>query len=495
MNTIIPHHINGQNRIEAQRELPIFNPATGLQTASIYCADEKLIAQTVKAGLLAQKSWAKVPSIKKAAIMRNFAQIIEKNISKLAELVTKEHGKTLADATASIQRGLEILHYHCAIQQHLQGTHSHHVSQDVHTHTIHQPLGVCVGVTPFNFPVMVPMWMMIPAIACGNAFILKPSEKVPSASLQLIEWFEQAGLPPGVAQCLQGDAKTVQGLLEHPDIKAFTAVGSTKVANYIYTEATKRGKRAHTFGGAKNHAVVMPDANLEHAADNIVSAAFGSAGQRCMTISVVVAVGDSTASQLIEKMRPKIEKMKIGCGTEPNIDMGPVISLQQRDFLLNCLEQGQKEGAELVIDGRQLPHPSKGFYLGPSLFDKVKANMTIYQNELFGPILVILRVNSLQEAIDLVNLHRYGNGGVIFTQSGANAQTFADEIQCGMVGINIPIPVPIVSHPFGGWKDSSFGSQGMHALESIHFYTKQKSITTTWPKAELVDSSFNMPHH
>lgn len=494
MEKIIPHHINGETVVAPDRILEINNPATGLPIAKIFCANQGLINQTVTSAILAQKEWAKVPAIKKAKIFRQFALTIENQIDHLAQLVTQEHGKTLEDAKASIQRGLEILYYHCDVQQQLQGHYSHHVSQHIHTHTLHQPLGVCAGIAPFNFPVMVPMWMMMPAIACGNSFILKPSEKVPSAALQLIEWLEASGLPKGVVQCIQGDSQTVQHLLEHPDIGAFTAVGSTQAARYIYTEATARGKRAHTFGGAKNHAVVMPDADFEHAAENIVNAAYGSAGQRCMAISAVITVGNETAQKLTEKLIEKIKKIKIGPGDAPNIDMGPVISAKQKDFLLQCLEQGQTEGAKLLVDGRNFLIPEQGYFLGPSLFDEVTSSMAIYQNELFGPILIILRADDLHEAINIINQNRYGNGSVIFTQSGLAAQTFSDEVTAGMVGINVPIPVPIVSHPFGGWKDSSFGDRPMHALESIHFYTKQKTITCTWPKKENQQGSFSMPH-
>lgn len=495
MDDIIAHHINGEPVYQTHRLIPLYNPATAKIIAHIDCADEKLINQAVKFAGKAQLAWANSPAIKRAKVLRDFAQIIEKELDALALLVTQEHGKTLDDAKASIQRGLEILHYHTGIAQQLQGLYSHQVSAGVHTHTFYQPLGICVGVAPFNFPVMVPMWMMIPAIACGNAFILKPSEKVPSASLQLAQWFEKAGLPKGILQIIQGDAQTVQILLEHPDIKAYTAVGSTRAAQHIYQEATQRGKRAHTFGGAKNHAVVMPDANIEHAAHQIVSAAFGSAGQRCMAISAVIAIGDETANHLKSLMLAHIQNIKVGDGRKPETDMGPIISLQQKDALLKDIKIGIKEGAELCIDGRNTSYPREGYFLGPCLFDHVQAHMHIYQKELFGPILVILRINTFEEALNLMNQHRYGNGGVIFTRSGVFAQQFSEKAQCGMIGVNIPIPVPIVSHPFGGWKQSSFGDRPMHALESIHFYTQQKTITTTWPEQNENRISFNMPNH
>lgn len=495
MVEIIAHHINGQTVHTQNRLIPIDNPATGKIIANIDVANEQLISEAVNYAKNAQVIWSATPALKRAQILRTFAQKIESEIDVLAELVTREHGKTLDDAKASIKRGLEVLHYHCNIPQQLQGLYSHQVSQNTHAHTLFQPLGVCVGVAPFNFPVMVPMWMMVPAIACGNAFILKPSEKVPSAALQLVRWFEQAGLPKGLLQCIQGDATTVQSLLKHPDIQAYTAVGSTQAANYIYTEATRQGKRAHTFGGAKNHALVMPDANITHAAHQIVNAAYGSAGQRCMAISVVVCVGDETANRLCDQMQPLIQKIKIGNGMEPGIDMGPVISQQQKESLLHDIQIGLAEGAQLLIDGRDRPCPIEGYFLGPSLFDHVQPHMHIYQKELFGPILVMLRVQNFEEAIQLINSHRYGNGGVIFTNSGLYAEQFSNAIECGMIGVNIPIPVPIVSHPFGGWKQSSFGDRPMHALESIHFYTQQKTITTTWPQNHDNRISLSMPSH
>lgn len=495
MDEIIAHHINGEAVYQQNRLIPLHNPATGKIMAHVDCADQALIKKAVISAQNAQLTWGKLPAMKRAKILRDFAQKIEKEIDTLAHLITQEHGKTLEDAKASIQRGLEILHYHAGIAHQLQGSFSHQVSSDVHTHTFYQPLGICAGVAPFNFPVMVPMWMMIPAIACGNAFILKPSEKVPSASLQLARWFEETGLPKGILQIIQGDAKTVQLLLEHPDIKAYTAVGSTRAAHHIYQEATQRGKRAHTFGGAKNHAVVMPDAPIEHAAHQIVSAAFGSAGQRCMAISAVIAIGDDTANRLKALMLPLIENIKVGDGMLPGIDMGPVISLQQKDALLNDIQIGVHEGAELILDGRSRSFPNEGYFLGPCLFDHVQAHMQIYQKELFGPILVMLRVNTFDEALNLLNQHRYGNGGVIFTRSGGYAQQFSERVECGMIGVNIPIPVPIVTHPFGGWKQSSFGDRPMHALESIHFYSQQKTVTTTWPQQDENLISFNMPNH
>lgn len=496
MSNIIPHHIGGRETLVKPHTLPVINPAYNEVIGYLNCAHRSTIDQAVSYAKQAQQNWAATPPTKRAKVLRNFGHILESRIDELAQVVTAEHGKTIADAKASIQRGLELVHYYQNIQQLLQGTFSHHVSTDVHTTSIYQPLGICAGIAPFNFPVMVPLWMLIPAIACGNAFILKASEKTPSASLKLIKWLEEAGLPPGVAQCLQGDASTVQELLNTLEIQAFTAVGSTRTAQHIYTEATRQGKRAATFGGAKNHVLVMPDADLEFTADAIVSAAFGSAGQRCMALSAIITLDDHTTQDLTSLLKAKIQKIQVGPGELPDIDMGPVISQQQLEFLKKLIQDGLNEGAKLVIDGREhscctIPH---GFFLGPTLFSNVTPNMSIYQQELFGPILVLLQQPSLTTAMQLINEHPYGNGAVIFTQHGQAAQQFADTAQAGMIGINIPVPVPIVSHPFGGWKLSSFGAHPMHAHESIRFYSKQKSITSTWPEHGNI-SSFAMPHH
>jgi malonate-semialdehyde dehydrogenase (acetylating)/methylmalonate-semialdehyde dehydrogenase len=494
MSPQIPHYINGEIHTSTGNPLPIFNPNEGKEIAHICPADLTLIRQTIHHAQTAQTHWAKTPALKRAKILRQFANLLEQRETDLASIVSQEHGKTLSDAKASIQRGLELLHYHCGIQEQLQGRFSPHVSQHVHTLSLYQPLGICAGIAPFNFPVMVPMWLMIPAIASGNAFILKPSEKTPSAALKLVEWLSEAGLPPGIANCLQGDATTVQHLLEQEEIQAYSAVGSTKAAKHIYTEACQRGKRAATFGGAKNHAVVMPDANLEQAADAIISAAYGSSGQRCMAISVVVTIDDQTPKKLIPLFMEGIQRIKLGKSNEADVDMGPVNSLHQLNFLHQAIEEGIKQGAQLIFDGRTLPKPNPhGYFLGPCLFDAVTTEMKLYQQELFGPILIILRLSSFKQALDTIAENPYGNGAVIFTQSGKEAQNFIEGAQAGMIGINIPIPVPIVSHPFGGWKQSSFGAHGMHGQESLNFYTKNKSITLAWPEQSQT-LSLNMPH-
>jgi malonate-semialdehyde dehydrogenase (acetylating)/methylmalonate-semialdehyde dehydrogenase len=495
MSEHIPHYIGGEHIQSSGKKIDVYNPAYAKVIGTINCADQLIVEQAIIKAKQAQPSWANTPALKRAKILKQFANIIESNELELATIVSIEHGKTIADAKASIQRGLEIIYYHCDIQHQLQGSFSHQVSQRVDVTTFYQPLGICAGVAPFNFPVMVPLWMLVPAIACGNAFILKASEKTPSAALKLAEWFELAGLPSGIIQCLQGDADTVQHLLNNPSIQAFTAVGSTQAAQHIYAQASQKGKRCATFGGAKNHAIVMPDANLEHAADAIVGAAFGSAGQRCMAISTVLTIDKHTENKLIPLLSERIKAIRIGAGLEEGVDMGPVISQQQLHFLHQMIEKGQQEGAHLIIDGRQFVPPShlSGYFIGPSLFSHVKQDMSIYQKELFGPVLILMNHASFEDALMCINENPYGNGAVIFTQSGLFAQEFSHNVQAGMVGINIPIPVPIVSHPFGGWKQSSFGSHPMHGQDSIRFYTHQKSITSTWPKYST-ETQFEMPH-
>lgn len=494
MTTKITHFIGGKSVYGLGDPYQIYNPNTGQMIAEMHGADLKQIRIAVEYAQLAFAGWHTTPALKRANILRKFAQIIEQREQELAGIVSIEHGKTLGDAKASIQRGLELVHYHAAIQQQLQGNYSDQVATKVHAFNFRQPLGICLGVAPFNFPVMVPLWLMIPALASGNAFILKPSEKTPSASLKLVSWLEEAGLPSGVAQCVQGGTNTVSMLIEQPEIKAISAVGSTQAALNIYTKASQGGKRCATFGGAKNHALVMPDANLEHAADAIISAAFGSSGQRCMALSVVMTIDQETPQQLIPLLQKRMKAIKLGYSNDQTTDMGPVNSLTQLQFLQTAIQQGIEEGAKLVFDGRQLPSPDpQGYFIGPCLFDEVSTKMFIYQQELFGPILIILRLSNYEQALSAIANHPYGNGAVIFTQSGRVAQNFIEEAQAGMVGVNIPIPVPIVSHPFGGWKQSSFGAHGMHGMESLNFYTKNKSVTLTWPEQSEV-LSFHMPH-
>ncbi|BCA93882.1 methylmalonate-semialdehyde dehydrogenase (acylating) [Legionella antarctica] len=494
----VPHHIGGQAVNETNTEShPVYNPALGEAIGEVHVASKATCDKAVATAKEAGMEWAQTPAIKRARILFRFRDLLEKNQMDLARIVTREHGKTIDDAKGSVARAIEVVELHCGLVNQLKGDFSANVASHIDCHTIRQPLGVCAGVSPFNFPVMVPIWMMIPAIACGNTFILKPSEQDPSAPVRLLELLTEAGLPAGVANCLQGNKTTVEHLLAHPDIAAFTAVASTPVAQSIYTTATAYGKRAHTFGGAKNHCVVMPDADLDQAANAIVGAAYGSAGERCMAISVVVAVGDQTADALIAKMAPQIRAMRIDAGDVANTDMGPLISEAHRQKVLTAIEKGVGEGAKLIIDGRTFKHAQheQGFFLGPCLFDGVEEHMSVYQNEIFGPVLVIVRVQNFEQAVTFVNKNQYGNGTAIFTRDGFSAREYSQRVQVGMVGINIPIPVPIANHPFGGWKRSAFGDTNMHGEESIHFYTRRKTVTSKWPVNVLKENAFAMPTH
>ncbi|MBA2710679.1 MAG: CoA-acylating methylmalonate-semialdehyde dehydrogenase [Tatlockia sp.] len=496
MSYKVPHYIDGKPLLSpASKSHKIFNPALGEAIGEVYFADQAVCDNAVLAAKNAWPEWAETAPIKRARILFKFRELLEKYQNDLAKIVTREHGKTLDDAKGSVARAIEVVEFHCGLVNQLQGDFSADVTTHIDCLTIRQPLGVCAGVSPFNFPVMVPVWMMIPAIACGNTFILKPSEQDPSAPIRLLELLSEAGLPNGVANCLQGDKSTVEYLIAHPDISSFTAVASTPVAKAIYTSATTQGKRAHTFGGAKNHAVIMPDADLDQASNAIVGAAFGSAGERCMAISVVVAVGDKTADNLLDKLSPLVKNIRIDAGDSSNCDMGPLISSAHREKVLAAIDKGLEEGAELLIDGRKFTHPqySQGYFVGPSLFDKVDESMSIYQNEIFGPVLVVLRVDNFEEALALVNRHQFGNGTAIFTRDGYTAREYSQRVHVGMVGVNIPIPVPIANHPFGGWKNSSFGDTNMHGQESINFYTRRKTITSKWPVSELTESAFIMP--
>lgn len=494
----VPHFIDGkivENVSTDSRE--IFNPALGEAVGQVYFADKEIVNQTVQAAKKAGIEWAESTPLRRARIFFKFRDLLEKYQNDLAQIVTREHGKSLEDAKGSVARAIEVVEFHCGLVTQLQGTFSPNVSSQIDTLTVRQPIGVCCGVSPFNFPVMVPIWMLIPAIACGNTFILKPSEQDPSAPIRLMELLHEAGLPAGVANCLQGDKQTVDHLLMHPEIVAITAVASTPVAEYIYKTATNVGKRAHTFGGAKNHCVIMPDADIEQAANAIVGAAYGSAGERCMAISVVVAVGEETADKLQKELIPLIQAIKVNPGEKAQCDMGPLISSDHRQRVISAISEGITEGANLIIDGRDYKHPEhpQGYFLGPTLFDQVTETMSVYQKEIFGPVLSMVRVHSFDQALELVNRNQYGNGTAIFTRDGYTAREYSQRVQVGMVGVNIPIPVPIASHPFGGWKHSSFGDANMHGTESIQFYTRRKTITTRWPVTKITESSFSMPTH
>ncbi len=479
----VPHYINGQlvqTNNAGQQE--IFNPAIGEMIGVVNFATGQEVNRAVTAAATAFPSWAATPPARRAKVLFKFKELLEQQIDELAAIVTREHGKILEDARGSVLRAIELVEYFCGIPSLLKGEYSENVSAEIDSYTIRQPLGVCVGVSPFNFPVMVPVWMMIPAIACGNTFILKPSEKDPSAPVKLLELLKLAGLPDGVANLIQGDKTAVEQLITHPQVVAVSCVGSTPVAESIYRTAISHGKRAHTFGGAKNHGIVMPDADLDLTAKAIAGAAYGAAGERCMAISAVAAVTDSVADELVQRLRAEIAGITIGSGMDPKSQMGPLVTRQHCQRVLEYVDLGVKEGAELAVDGRgtKVPGHPQGFFLGPSLFDRVSPQMRIYREEIFGPVLVILRTQDFSSALQLVNEHEYGNGVAIFTRDGATARNFAAKVQVGMVGINVPIPVPAAFHSFGGWKRSWFGDTHMHS-ESIAFYTQSKNVMVRWP--------------
>ncbi len=488
----VPAWIGGKPVSSAQRFGDVFNPATGQITKRVAFADSKSIGSAVSAAAAAFPQWRDTPPVRRARIMQEFLSLLKKHQKQLAEIVTDEHGKVLADAMGSVQRGVEVVEFACGIPHLLKGEYSENVGTQVDTYTLRQPVGVCAGITPFNFPVMVPLWMFPMAIACGNTFILKPSEKVPSASLRMAELFKEAGLPDGVFNVVHGDKAAVDAILTHPGIHAVSFVGSTPIAKYIYETAAKHGKRVQALGGAKNHAVVLPDADLEFAADALIGAAYGSAGERCMAVSAVVAVG-AAGDPLVKLLEKKAKAIKVGPGTEQDVEMGPLVTCQHRDKVASYLDIGVKEGAKLVLDARTQKVPGDGFYLGTSLFDQVTPDMEIYRNEIFGPILVVLRASTIEEAIDIINKNPYANGTAIFTESGGAARRFAAEIQVGMVGINVPIPVPVAFYSFGGWKSSLFGDLHVHGTEAVKFYTRTKTVTTRWPHQDTPAPGFNMP--
>lgn len=493
----IKHYIEGAWTADADASMhPIYNPATGEQSGEVAFATDQDIANAVEAAQSAFHDWSTTTPLKRARVIFKFKDLLEAHSDELAELVTAEHGKTLADAKGSVARGIELTEFICGVPNMLKGSYSENVGTEVDSYTIRQPLGVCVGVTPFNFPVMVPIWMFVPAIACGNTFILKPSEKDPSAPMRMAELMQEAGLPDGVLNVVHGDKNTVDALITHEKVQAVSCIGSTPVAEHIYQTAVGKGKRAQAFGGAKNHCIVMPDADLDEAASAIAGAAFGSAGERCMAISVAVVVGDKIADALLEKLEANSKQLRISSGTEEDVDMGPLVTAEHRQRVVDYINKGVEEGATLVVDGREFradDYPN-GFFLGACIFDNVATTMRIYQEEIFGPVLCIVRVPDFASALRLVNEHPFGNGTAIFTRDGDTAHTFATQVQVGMVGINVAIPVPVAYHAFGGWKRSVFGDTSLHSEESVRFYTKSKTVTQRWPHGPLV-GQFDMPHH
>lgn len=480
----VPHFINGKRIKGKGRTLTIYNPALGEAAGSTYAANQPDVEEAVNSAKKAYVTWSQTPPLKRSKILFKFKNLLNENLEILARLITKEHGKTIEEAKGSIQRGIDVVDFLCNIPALLKSEFAGSVANGIDCYSIRQPLGVCAGITPFNFPSMIPLWMFPTAIACGNTFILKPSEKDPSCPLALAELAKEAGVPDGVVNVLQGDHETVDAILKHPDIKAISFVGSSKVAQHVYETGAKYHKRIQAFGGAKNHCVIMPDADIEQAAAAIVPSAYGSAGERCMAISVVVAVGDKTADRLIEKMKPLIKNLRIGPGDGNSIDLGPLVTKEHKARVLSYIELGQKEGATLAVTGSQFENEA-GYFLGAYLFDLVEPTMKIYQDEIFGPVLCIVRVHDFEQALKLINDHPYGNGTAIFTADGYTAKKFANEVEAGMVGINIPIPVPVAYQSFGGWKQSVFADIGMYGMEGIRFYTKIKTVTERWfPRKE-----------
>ena len=494
MSQIIGHHINGSVVHFKGATTPVFNPASGQIQAQVELAGADQVDIAVKAAKAVFTEWSNTPVTRRAKVMFNFKRIIEERMDELARVITAEHGKTFLDAKGEIQRGLEVVDFACGIPQLLKGEYTEQIAAGMDAWTMRQAVGVCAGITPFNFPAMVPMWMYPVAIACGNTFVLKPSERDPSASLLAAKWLEEAGLPKGVFNVVQGDKTAVDAILNHPDIKAVSFVGSTPIAAYIYETAAKNGKRVQALGGAKNHMVVMPDADLEQSVDALMGAAYGSAGERCMAVSVAVAVGD-VADALIAKLTDRIKALKVGDGMKDGMDMGPLVTKTHLEKVRAYVDAGVAQGAKLVVDGRNLKVSGceQGFFLGACLFDQVQPNMTIYKEEIFGPVLSVIRVPDVATAIQLINDHEYGNGTAIFTRDGNTAREFVNRIQVGMVGVNVPIPVPMAFHSFGGWKRSLFGDHHVHGPEGVRFYTRMKAITQRWPESIGKGSSFTMP--
>jgi len=494
---IIPHYIAGERHsVEDARASAVYNPATGEQTGRLPLATPADVDAAVRAAKAAFPAWSQTPPLKRARVLFKLREILEQRADELAAAITAEHGKTHSDALGEVQRGIEVVEFACGIPQLLKGEVTENVGTAVDAHSLRQPLGVVAGITPFNFPAMVPLWMFPIAIACGNCFVLKPSERDPSPSLLLADWLSEAGLPPGVFNVVQGDKVAVDAILAHPDVAAVSFVGPTPIARYIYATGCAAGKRVQALGGAKNHMVILPDADLDQAADALLGAGYGSAGERCMAISVAVAVGDETADRLVEKLAPRIAALKIGRGDADGMDMGPLITRAHRDKVKDYVDVGVAEGAALVVDGRghTVAGCEDGFFLGGCLFDHVRPDMRIYREEIFGPVLSLMRVGSYDEAMNLVNAHEYGNGVALFTRDGDAARDFAQRVQVGMVGINVPIPVPMAFHSFGGWKASLFGDHHVYGPEGVRFYTRLKAVTTRWPTSIRAGAQFVMPH-
>jgi len=487
----IAHFINGRHVADHGRGQDVFNPATGKAVRQVALASRATVESAIAAAEAAFPAWRDTPPLKRARIMFRFKELLEQHADGIVELITEEHGKVLHDALGELQRGIEVVEYACGAPEFLKGEHSKNVGPAIDSWSEFQPLGVVAGITPFNFPAMVPMWMYPMAIVCGNTFVLKPSERDPSAPMRIAELFREAGLPDGVFNVVNGDKEAVDTLLTDPRVQAVSFVGSTPVAEYIYRTGTAHGKRVQALGGAKNHAIVMPDADLDNAVSALMGAAYGSCGERCMAISVAVAVGEETADTLVAKLTQELAGLKVGNGCDNSNNMGPLVTGSHRDKVRGYIDLGVEEGAELVVDGRGLQvdgHPD-GFFLGGTLFDRVTPDMKIYTDEIFGPVLCVVRAGSMQEAMDLIDGHEYGNGTCIFTRDGEAARYFTDNIKVGMVGVNVPLPVPVAYHSFGGWKRSLFGDLYAYGPDAVRFYTRRKTITQRWPSGGVRETA------
>jgi malonate-semialdehyde dehydrogenase (acetylating) / methylmalonate-semialdehyde dehydrogenase len=492
----IGHFIGGKNvKGTSGRTADVFQPMTGEVIAKVALASKAEVRAAVENAKAAQPAWANTNPQRRARVLFKFLELMQRDHNQLADILAREHGKTIADAKGDIQRGVEVVEFACGIPHLMKGDFSEGAGPGIDLYSMRQPLGVVAGITPFNFPAMIPMWKFGPAIACGNAFILKPSERDPGVPMRLAELMIEAGLPAGILNVVNGDKEAVDAILDDPDIRAIGFVGSTPIAEYIYTRGTASGKRVQCFGGAKNHMIIMPDADMDQAVDALVGAGYGSAGERCMAISVAVPVGKKTADTLVEKLIPRVESLKIGPSTSTDADLGPMVTKQQLDKVKNYVEIGIKEGAKLKVDGRgfKMQGYENGFYMGGCLFDEVKPSMRIYKEEIFGPVLSVVRAKDYHEALELPSKHEYGNGVSIFTRDGDAARDFVSKVEVGMVGVNFAIPVPLAYHTFGGWKRSGFGDLNQHGPDSIRFYTKTKTVTARWPSGIKDGAEFVIP--
>jgi malonate-semialdehyde dehydrogenase (acetylating) / methylmalonate-semialdehyde dehydrogenase len=491
---VVGHWIGGTRVEPAGALAPVYNPARGERLRTVGCATPEEVDRAVRAAAAAGESWSQLPAQRRARVMFRLKELLEQDRQRLASMISEEHGKTLPDAAGEVTRGIEVVEFACGAPQLLKGELSDNAGSGVDTYSLRQPLGVVAGITPFNFPAMVPLWMFPIALVCGNTFVLKPSERDPSASLRLAELTQAAGLPDGVLNVIQGDKLAVEALLAHPLVAAVSFVGSTAVARYIQTEAIARGKRVQALGGAKNHAVILPDAELDSVVEALIGAAYGSAGERCMAISVAVTVGEQTAQRLVERLQARLPQLRVGVADAPGVEMGPLVTDAHRRRVREYIEAGVREGAQLLVDGRHAAVAgATGFFLGPTLFDHVQPHMRIYREEVFGPVLCIVRVADYAAALQLINTHEYANGAAVFTRSGELARRFVQDAEAGMVGVNVAIPVPVAFHSFGGWRNSMFGDHGAYGPEGVRFYTRLKTVTERWPDETPTHADLSMP--